>query len=115
MASYSTDFLHGATHTVQAVYIPTPNFIKSSSSILNQQLQTILIQGTDLYIGSDGATFGDQVQINPIGRSNTGSTGIRLQTALNGVNTSINYTQVFSSVHIYVQNGYDSIQLRTTA
>src|SRR6202030_1476516 len=53
-------------------------------------------------------------QINPIGSSNTGSTGVQIQTQLNGVKTTTNYNQVFSSVNIYVQNGNDNVQLANT-
>ncbi len=119
------NFLSGAGHSVQAVYVPSlpvpanpnfpnPDFVPSSSSLLNQAVQQIAIEGTALYIGSNGALSGDQIAINPIGTSVTGSTGVQLQTKLNGVNTTTNYNQVFSSIHIYVQNGNDQITLNPT-
>jgi hypothetical protein len=112
-------FLTGASHSVQAVYVPSinsnalTNFTATSSSKLNQVIQTIAVEGTGLFIGSNGALSADQIQINPIGSSNTGSTGVQIQTRLNGVSTTTSYSQVFSSVHIYAQNGNDNIQLNS--
>ena len=104
-------FLTGASHSVKAVYIPSSNLTTSSSATLNQVMQSIAVEGTALYIGSNGATSSDQVQINPIGGSNTGSTGVQVQTLLDGGTTSTNYSQAFSAVIITLQNGNDNVRL----
>ncbi len=106
--SSAISFLTGASHSVQAVYIPSSNFTASSAS-LNQVMQSIGVEGTALYIGSNGATSNDQVQINPIGSSNTGSTGVQVQTRLNGGTTTTNYSQALSAVDITLQNGNDNV------
>ncbi len=103
-------FLTGAGHSVQAVYIPSPNF-KASSASLNQMMQSIAVEGTTLYIGSNGATSSDQVHINPTGSSNSGSTGVQVQTELNGANTNTKYSQVFSAIDVTLQNGNENVQL----
>ena len=107
-------FLTGASHSVQAVYIPSSNFTASSAS-LNQVMQSIGVEGTALYIGSNGATSNDQVQINPIGSSNTGSTGVQVLTRLNsGTTTTTNYSQALSAVDITLQNGNDNVHFNPT-
>ena len=102
-------FLTGASHSIQAVYIPSSNSTASSSATLNQVMQSIAVEGTAVFIGSNGATSNDQVQINPIGSSNTGSTGVQVQTRLNGGTTTTNYNQAFSAVNITLQNGNDNV------
>ena len=103
-------FLTGASHSVQAVYIPSSSSTASSSASLNQVMQSLAVEGTALYIGSNGATSNDQVQINPIGSSNTGSSGVQVQTLLNGGTTTTNYSQAFSAVIITLQNGNDNVR-----
>jgi hypothetical protein len=117
-------FPTGASHTVNATYIPSipsttdpnqgPDFKPSGPVSLNQTVQQIAVEGTALFIGSNGATSADQIQINPTGSSNTGSTGVQLQTRINSVNATNNYSQAFSSVNIYVENGSDNVQLAST-
>ncbi len=118
--SATISFPNGSGHSVQAVYVPSipnapdfpnPDFVPSDSAPLNQAVQLIAVEGTALFIGSDGSLSADQVTINPIGGSKTGSTGVQLRSRLNGVNTVTDYSQVFSSVHIYEQNGNDNIRL----
>jgi hypothetical protein len=118
-------FLSKASHTVQAIYIPSapsppnpnfpnPDFKGSSSAPLNQTVQSIAVEGTALFIGSNGATSADQIQINPIGSSNTGSTGVKVQTTLNGVNTQTTYSQSFSTIYVFLQGGNENVQLANT-
>ncbi len=114
-------FLTGSSHSVQAVYIPSPipspnftDFTASSSASLNQAVQSIAVEGTALFIGSNGATSADQIQINPIGSSNTGSTGVKVQTTLNGVNTQTTYSQSFSTIYVFLQGGNENVQLANT-
>jgi hypothetical protein len=112
-------FPTGASHSVQAVYIPSlnslgsTNFVVSNNSLI-QVVQSFAIEGTALFIGSNGATSNDQVQISPIGSSNTGSTGVQVQTSLNGVKTQTTYSQSFTAISVFLQNGNDNVQLANT-
>jgi hypothetical protein len=113
-------FLSGASHTVQAYYLPSTNsigntnFVQSNSNSLTQVVQSIAVEGTALFIGSNGATSNDQIQISPIGSSNTGSTGVQVQTSLNGVKTQTTYSQSFTAISAFLQNGNDNVQLANT-
>ncbi len=73
----------------------------------------VTVIGSQLYI-VDGSTSNDQIQINAAGSSNTGSTGIQVQTSLNGVNTQTTYRQVFTTINIFLQGGNDNIQLASS-
>jgi len=120
-------FLSGATHTVGAVYEPSTNsvgntnFVTSSSNSLTQGVQSIALEPdpsnpalTDRFIGSAGSTSNDQVQVSPVGSSKTGSTGINVQTGLNGVTTQTTYSQSLNAIYVYLQNGNDNVQLAGT-
>ena len=117
VATLADSFLTGASHTVEAVYMPTGDFLTSCST-LTQCVQAVAVEPdpsnralTDLFIGSPGTTSNDQVQVNPIGNSNTGSTGVNVQTQLNGVTTQTNYSQSFSTIYVFLQGGNDNVQL----
>jgi hypothetical protein len=119
-------FLTGASHNVQAIFIPSipnpqhpdPNFpnpdftASSTPTPLHQTVQQIAVEGTGasaaLFIGSNGATTADQIQINPT------STGVQLQARINGVNTTTRYSQAFSSVNVYLQNGNDTVLMNSS-
>ena len=115
-------FLSGASHTFQAVYTNIDgNFIGSNSTTLTQTVQTVAVEPdpsnpalTDLFIGSNGTTSNDQIQVNPVGTSNTGSTGVQVQTTLNGVNTQTTYSQSFATIYAFLQGGNDNVQLANT-
>lgn len=66
--------------------------------------------GTQLFMVG-GATSNDQVQVNPAGASNTGSTGVKVQASLNGVNTQTTYNQSFTTIYVFLQGGNENIQL----
>ncbi len=115
-------FLSGASHTVQADYTNSDgNFTGSNSTNLTQTVQTVAVEPdpsnpalTDLFIGSPGATSNDQIQVNPVGSSSTGSTGVKVQTSLNGVNTQTTYSQSFTNIYAFLQGGNDNVQLAST-
>ncbi len=115
-------FFSGASHTVQAIYTNIDgNFIGSNSTTLTQTVQTVAVEPdpsnpalTDLFIGSNGTTSNDQIQVNPVGTSNTGSTGVQVQTTLNGVNTKTTYSQSFATIYVFLQGGNDKVQLANT-
>ena len=111
-------FLSGASHIVQAVYTNSDgNFIGSQSTNLTQTVQQIAVEPdpsnpalTDLFFGSNGANSSDTILVNPVGSGNTGSTGVKIQTALNGVKTQVTYNQSFWDIYIFLQGGNDTIQ-----
>jgi hypothetical protein len=69
--------------------------------------------GTQLYIGG-GSTSNDKVKITPIGASNTGSTGIKVQGSLNGVHIETTFTQSFTAINIFLQDGNEDVDLAKT-
>ena len=115
-------FLSGASHTVEAVYTNIDgNFLGSNSTNLTQTVQTVAVEPdpsnatlTDLFIGSSGATSNDTIVVNPGGSSNTGSTGVTVQTTLNGVTAKTTYSQSFGTIYAFLQNGNDNVQLAST-
>ena len=70
----------------------------------------VTVIGTQLYCVGGNST-NDQVQVNPVGNSNTGSTGVKVQASLNGVNIHTTYSQSFTSINIFLQGGNENIQL----
>ena len=70
----------------------------------------VTVIGTQLYCVGGNST-NNQVQVNPVGNSNTGSTGVKVHASLNGVNTQTTYSQSFTSINIFLQSGNDNIQL----
>ena len=121
-ATLTTSALSLGSHTIHAVYSNSDgNFLGSTSANLTQAVQTVAVEPdpsnpalTDLFIGSPGATSNDQVQVNPVGSSTTGGTGVKVQTTLNGVNTQTTYSQSFSTIYVFLQNGNDNVQLAST-
>ena len=115
-------FLSGASHTVKAVFTNIDgNFLGNNSTNLTQTVQTVAVEPdpsnptlTDLFIGSNGATSNDTILVNPAGSSNTGTTGITVQTTLNGVTVKTTYSQSFSTIYAFLQNGNDNVQLAST-
>ena len=115
-------FLSGASHTVKAVYTNIDgNFLGNNSTNLTQTVQTVAVEPdpsnptlTDLFIGSNGATSNDTILVNPVGSSNTGSTGVTVQTTLNGVTVKTTYSQSFSTIYAFLQNGSENVQLANT-
>jgi len=72
-----------------------------------------VVSGIDLTI-IGGLTSNDQVQIKPIGNSNTGSTGVQVTATLNGASTTTTFGQAFSAIDVFGFGGNDSISLTAT-
>jgi Ca2+-binding RTX toxin-like protein len=70
----------------------------------------VTVIGSQLYLVG-GNTSNDLVQVNPAGSSNTGSTGVKLNARLNGVNIRTTYSQSFTTIDVFLQGGNDNIQL----
>jgi Ca2+-binding RTX toxin-like protein len=68
------------------------------------------VAGTDLFI-IGGLTSNDQVQVNPAGSSNTGSTGVQVTATLNGVSSTTAFSQVFSAIYVLGFAGDDTINV----
>ncbi len=73
----------------------------------------INVIGSTLWIVG-GSTSNDNVQVNPVGASNTGSTGVQVNATLNHVHTLTTFNQSFTSLAIFLYGGNDSIQLAPT-
>jgi len=66
--------------------------------------------GTQLYCVGGNST-NDRVLVNPVCNGNTGSTGVKVQASLNGVNAQTTYSQSFTTINIFLQGGNENIQL----
>ncbi|MHB1423853.1 MAG: beta strand repeat-containing protein [Gemmataceae bacterium] len=85
---------------------------------LNPGTLTVLGSGASV-VGSTlwivgGTSTNDHVQIDPVGASNTGSTGVKVDANLNHVHTTTTYNQPFTALHILLYGGNDNIQLANT-
>jgi Ca2+-binding RTX toxin-like protein len=72
-----------------------------------------VVAGTDLYV-IGGLTSNDQVLIQAIGSSNTGSTGVEVTAKLNGASTTTTFSQAFSAIYVFGFAGNDAISLAST-
>ena len=73
----------------------------------------VTVIGTTLYfVGGNACT--NQIQINPAGTSNTGSTGVKVNASLNGVNTQTTFSQSFTTISRFLQDGNSNIQLASS-
>jgi hypothetical protein len=69
--------------------------------------------GTELWIVG-GANSNDNVLVNPVGASNTGNTGVKVDAVLNHHHTSTTYSQSFTAIYIFLYDGNDNIVLAPT-
>jgi hypothetical protein len=86
-----------------------PNFTSNNLTLVLGPGVSV-VAGTDLYI-IGGLTTNDLVRVKPIGGSNTGSTGVQVTATLNGVSTTTNFNQAFSTIYVFGFKGNDSITL----
>ena len=92
----------------------TSNYILTlANGSLTVQAAGVTVIGTELWIVG-GLTSNDNVQVNPVGASATGSTGVRVQATINGVYTSTTFSQSFTAINIIMYAGNDNIQLAPT-
>ena len=96
----------GASVFTGVAFTPTQT-VTSSADVLAPGVYAI---GSQLYIVG-GATSNDHIQVSPVGASDTGSTGVRVQTRLNGVNAQTTYRQSFSTIYIFLQGGNEKVEL----
>ena len=105
--------LEAGTQTLSAKFTPADSTDYTTATATVQIVVLgpgVKVIGTQLYFVG-GSTSNDQVQVNPIGSSKTGSTGIKVNANLNGVNTQTTYSQSFTTINIFLQGGNDNVQL----
>ena len=105
--------LPAGTHTLSAKFTPSDSTDYTTATATVQIVVLgpgVTVIGTQLYCVG-GNNTNDQVLVNPVGKSNTGSTGIKFQASLNGVNTQTTYSQSFTSINVFLQGGNENIQL----
>ncbi len=105
--------LPAGTHTLSAKFTPSDSTDCTTATATVQIVVLgpgVTVIGTQLYCVG-GNNTNDQVLVNPVGNSNTGSTGVKVQASLNGVNTQITYSQSFTSINLFLQGGNENIQL----
>ena len=83
----------------------------SEFSVVNGAGVTIV--GNTLYLVG-GSTTNDQLNIQPIGSSTTGSTAVQVNGRLSGNNLNGRYTQAFAAIYIIGFAGNDTIQAATS-
>jgi hypothetical protein len=89
-----------------------PNYDSTNLTLVLGPGVTV-VAGTDLYI-IGGLTSNDQVQVKPIGSSNTGSTGVQVTATLNGASTTTTFGQAFGTVYVFGFAGNTAINQATT-
>jgi hypothetical protein len=62
-------------------------------------------------VGGISTNTNDQIQINPVGASNTGGTGVQVNATLNGVSINKTFNQSFTTILIFEYGGNNNIQL----
>ena len=109
--------LTAGTKTLSATFAPTDSTDYTTATATVQIVVLgpgVTVIGSQLYCVGGSGTSNDQVTINPVGSSNTGSTGVQVQAQLNGVNTTTTYSQSFTSINILLQDGNDNVQMAST-
>ncbi len=109
--SFTTSALSVGNHTITAVYSGDSNFVTSTSTGTTEVIlgPGVAVFGNSLYVV--GADTADYVQINPVGTSGTGSAGLQVNSTLDGVWSSQTFSQPFTAIYIFGDNGNDTIQL----
>ncbi len=105
--------LSAGTQTLSAKFTPTDSTDYATATATVQLVVLgcgVTAIGTQLYVVG-GNSSNDHVQVSPVGSSNTGSTGVKVQTSLNGVNTQTTYNQSFITINIFLQGGNENVQL----
>ena len=95
--------LAGATPTFTAIQYVGGNVLGPGVTLI----------GSDVYLVG-GLVSNDQIQIDPIGTSNTGSTGVKVNAFQGGIRTVATYAQQINALHIFEYDGNDSVQFAPT-
>ena len=105
--------LPAGTQTLSAKFTPSDSTDYTTATTTVQIVvlgPSVTVIGKQLYCVG-GKRTNDQVLVNPVGNSNTGGTGVKVQASLNGVNTQTTYSQSFTTINIFLQGGNEKIQL----
>ncbi|MGO8902250.1 MAG: beta strand repeat-containing protein [Isosphaeraceae bacterium] len=108
--------LAAGTQTLSTTFTPSDSTDYTTATATVQIVVLgpgVTVIGSQLYCVG-GSSANDQVTINPAGSSNTGSTGVTVQTLLNGVNTTTTYSQSFTTVNIIGGGGNETVQMAPT-
>ena len=108
--------LPAGTQTLSLSFTPTDttDYTNASATV------TLVVLGPGLTpVGSvlylvGGTSSNDNVQINPVGANNTGSTGVQVNATLNKVSTSKTYNQAFTAIVFIGFAGSDNISGAST-
>ena len=108
--------LPAGTQTLSARFTPWYSFDYSSATATVQIVVLgpgVTVIGSQLYC-VDGSSTNDQVQVNPVGYSSTGGTGVEVQASLNGVNSLTTYNQPFTGINVFLQGGNENVVLASS-
>ena len=110
-ATFTTSFSTAGTPTITAAYGNTDGNYTASSASLTQTVLApgVYVSGTTLYVV--GASTSDNASISSAGTNSNGSTGLQINSTLNGVYTSKTFTQTFTAIVIAGYAGNDNVQL----
>src|SRR5262249_24742162 len=93
---------------------PASNYIVTlTTRTLTPLGSGVTVVGNELWIVG-GTKTNDHVDVDPAGRSRTGSTGLKVETTLNHVHTSTTYHQDFTALYIFLYGGNDKIDVAKT-
>lgn len=111
-AAHSGNFGSTAGLTINKSEFFVPSYVGNDLMLIVGPCVSV-VDGTNLYIVG-GQASNDQVQVKPIGSSNTGSTGVQVTATLGGTASTTSFTQDFATIDIVGFAGNDTIGLAPT-
>jgi uncharacterized repeat protein (TIGR03803 family) len=108
--------LPAGTQTLSTTFTPADriDYTTATASVTMVVLGPgVTVIGNQLYIVG-GQTSNDYVQLSAAGASNTGSTGIKVNSRLNGVSTQTTLAQSFTAIDIFLGSGNDIVQQQSS-
>jgi hypothetical protein len=114
VASFTTASLPVGTEAITATYVNSDGNDLASTGSLSQVIlgPGVYAFGTELVIV--GADTADYAQIIPVGSNSDGTTGLQVNSSLNGVWSAKSFSQTFSSIAIFGYSGNDNFQLASS-
>ena len=103
--------LNAGSQTLAVTAAATTDYNVATATATIQVIASgISVVGTTLYV-VDTNPSSDQIQVNPVGSSNTGSTGLQVNGSLNNVYNNKSFSQLFTNIVIIEGDGNENIQL----
>jgi adhesin HecA-like repeat protein len=105
------------THNITAVYNGTSNYATSTSAAVNEAIfgTGVNVSGGTIYIvGQTNSSSIDSVVIAPVGKSLTGSTGVRVTSTIDGAAHSTIYAQPYTAIYVFDGNGNNTVSMSST-